>query len=576
VNSVIDRLGLREPRRAIALVVLVALAVRLVALDVRVAHWDEARVGYWILQTAATGWWEYRPIIHGPFVQHVTRWTFDVAGVSDFTMRLPVALIGALLPTTALLFRTRLRDVEIIALGVVLAANPLLVYYSRFMRSDVPVAAFAFVTFGALIAAIDTDRRRYLHLAAVAFALALTVKENAILYPISWLGAGTLVGLSKVAADHYGEGDPIATLQRWVSTARRRAWAWRRTLLVLPVEVLAVVFFFYAPRSPEADAGLWSALADPTLLPRILGQATVGSVAELADLWLSPSVRGHAYAPYLAHFLIVLAVAAAATTVFAILAVRWRPRPVVTFCGWWALSGVVGYPYVADVKAPWLAVHVVIALAIPAAVGLVAIVERLRDARVERRQLEAIGLATLLVSSGGFVVASAGFTTYQQPPNGLNVVAQGGQPGGDLRPIIADIETVATHTDGGDVLYYGDLAVRNETWADHPPAPSAWFGRLPMPWYTERTNATVSSAESVEDLPADPPPVVIAEGEDRAELESALFGYAVREEAILIRSGSRTFRAFGFDYHLGGKTFAFFVEEEALDAATAGRDDDTP
>ncbi|WEL17584.1 Membrane-bound mannosyltransferase [Halorhabdus sp. SVX81] len=572
VNRVIDRLGLKEPRRALALVVLAALVARLIALDVRVAHWDEARVGYWILHTADTGWWEYRPIIHGPFVQHVTRWTFAVAGVSDFTMRLPVALIGSALPATALLFRSRLRDVETIALGVILAANPLLLYYSRFMRSDLPLAAFAFVTLGAIVAAIDTDRRRYLHLAAIAFALALTTKENAVLYPVSWLGAGTLVVLSRLAADHYDGGDPIATLRSWVTATRRRAWAWRRTLLALPFEILAVVAFFYAPRSPEADAGLFSALADPTLLPGVLGQATVGATGELMDLWLSPSVRGHAYAPYLAHFLVVLAMASAGTAVLAVLAVRWQPRPLVTFCGWWALSGVVGYPYVADIKAPWLAIHVVVALAIPAAVGLLAVVERFRAARIERRQLASVGLALLLVFSGVFAVASAGFTTYHQPPDGFNVVAQSGQPGGDIRPVLQDIRAVAGHNDGTDVLYYGNLSFRDETWANHPPAPSDWFNRLPIPWYTERANATVDSVETAEGLPTNPPPVVIAEGRDRAELAAALDGYAVREEAILIRGGRRTIEVFGFEYHLGGKTFAFFIDRDALEAATAGRD----
>ncbi|MFW5956068.1 MAG: flippase activity-associated protein Agl23, partial [Halorhabdus sp.] len=193
VSRIVDRYRLDSPPRALALVVVLALVLRLAGLGVRVAHWDEGRVGYWILRTAATGHWEYRPIIHGPFVQHVTRWLIGVVGPSDFTMRFPVALIGSVLPLSALLFRTRLRDSETIALGLVLALNPLLLYYSRFMRSDLPVAAFSFVALGALVAAVDTDRRRYLHLAVISFALALTAKENSILYLLSWLGAGTAV-----------------------------------------------------------------------------------------------------------------------------------------------------------------------------------------------------------------------------------------------------------------------------------------------------------------------------------------------------------------------------------------------
>ncbi|WP_195837621.1 flippase activity-associated protein Agl23 [Halorhabdus sp. CBA1104] len=563
-----DRPWLRDPRRALALVVVVALTVRLAGLGVRVAHWDEGRVGYWILRTAASGHWEYRPIIHGPFVQHVTRWVIAVAGASDFVMRLPVAILGSLFPLSALLFRTRLQDTETIALGVVLALNPLLLYYSRFMRSDLPLAVFAFVTFGALVAAIDTDRRRYLHLAAIAFALALTTKENAILYPVSWLGAIVMVGVgAAVAARRHGR-DPIDPVRSGLAAAMGRVRSWGRTLLLIPLEMLPVLVFFYAPRSPDPDAGLWSALADPSLLPRVVWDATVGSAGAFADLWLAPDMHAHPYAPYLAHFGAVLALAAAATVVFAVVAIRWHPRPLVAFCGWWALSAVVGYPYVADIKAPWLAVHVVVALAIPAAIGLVAVFDRLPTVGLDGHTVATVGLAALLVSSGAFVVGSSALITYQQPPHGLNVVAQGGQPGGDLRPIVEDLQTAAATNEGADVLYYGDIAVANESHNDQPPAASNWYDRLPLPWYTEATGATVTSAADIDSLPADPPPVVIADSTQRDVLHARLPGYSVREEAVLLRPGPVTIGAFGFEYELGGQTYVFFVDRAAL--ATGG------
>jgi uncharacterized protein (TIGR03663 family) len=553
-----------DPRRALALVATLALVVRLAGLGVRVAHWDEGRVGYWILRTAASGYWEYRPIIHGPFVQHVTRWLIGVAGASDVVMRLPVAILGSLLPLSALLFRTRLRDTETIALGIVLALNPLLLYYSRFMRSDLPLAAFAFVTLGALVAAIDTDRRRYLHLAAIAFALALTTKENAILYPVSWLGALAMVGIGAAVAARRSGRDPLDPVRSRIVAAMGRVRSWRRTLLVLPLEALVVLVFFYAPRSPDPDAGLWSALADPSLLPGVVREATVGSAGAFADLWLAPDMHAHPYVPYLAHFGAVLALAAAATVVLAILAIRWQPRPLVAFCGWWALSAFVGYPYVADIKAPWLAVHVVIALAIPAAIGLVTVFDRFRTAHLDGHTAASVGLAALLISSGAFVVGSSALITYQQPPHGLNVVAQGGQPGGDLRPIVDDLRTAAATTEGTDVLYYGDLAVDNESHNDQPPAASNWYDRLPLPWYTEAVGANVTSAADLDSLPADPPPVVIADSAHRDVLETRLPGYSVRAEAVLLRPGPVTLGAFGFEYQLGGETYVFFVDRTAL------------
>ena len=567
MNELVDRLRLREPRRALALVVAVALLLRLLGLGVRVAHWDEGRVGYWILRTAASGHWEYRPIIHGPFVQHVTRWVIGVFGASDLVMRLPVAILGSLFPLSALLFRTRLRDAETIALGVVLAVNPLLLYFSRFMRSDLPLAVFAFVTLGALVAAIDTDRQRYLHLAAVAFALALTTKENAILYPVSWLGALAMVAVGGAVVARRNGDSTLESLASHASAPLQRGRHWGRTLLVLPIEMLVVFVFFYAPRSPAPDAGLWSALGDPTLLPGVVHEATIGSASAFADLWLAPDMHAHPYAPYLAHFLAVLVVAAGATVVMALAGIRWRRRPIVAFCGWWALSGIVGYPYVADIKAPWLAVHVVVALAIPAAIGVVAVRDRLQRARIDGRDVATVGLAGLLVLSGAFVVGSSVVVTYQQPPHGLNIVAQGGQPGGDVRPVLDDLRAVAGDNDTPNVLYYGDLAVDNESHNDYPPAASNWYDRLPLPWYTETANATVTSATDLDAFPADPPPIVIANSTHREKLEAELPEYSVRETALVLRPQPVTLGAFGFTYQLGGQTYVFFIDHEAVAGA---------
>ena len=63
---------------AVAAATLLALLVRFAFLGDRVFHWDEGRVGYWILQYQATGEWEYRAIVHGPFLFHVNEFLFGV------------------------------------------------------------------------------------------------------------------------------------------------------------------------------------------------------------------------------------------------------------------------------------------------------------------------------------------------------------------------------------------------------------------------------------------------------------------------------------------------------------------
>ena len=178
---------------AVVAITAVALLARLVFLGDRIAHFDEGRVGWWAINYMNTGEIHYRFIVHGPLVQHVNRWLFEIAGANDFTMRLPVAIIGGLLPLSVFLYREHLRDSELVAVAFFLAFNPVLVYYSRFFRSTLPVAAFSFVAFGLLVRFYDTRNPRYAHVAAAVAALMLAAKENAVAYYITWAGAGAVV-----------------------------------------------------------------------------------------------------------------------------------------------------------------------------------------------------------------------------------------------------------------------------------------------------------------------------------------------------------------------------------------------
>src|SRR6056297_2220217 len=105
----------RRALQAVLAITALALAVRLVGLGVRIFHWDEGRVAYWILRYHESGQFAYRPIVHGPFLFIVNDWVFSIPflGASDFSARLIVALVGGLLPLSAWLLRDRLRDAEV-------------------------------------------------------------------------------------------------------------------------------------------------------------------------------------------------------------------------------------------------------------------------------------------------------------------------------------------------------------------------------------------------------------------------------------------------------------------------------
>ncbi|MFB6171849.1 MAG: flippase activity-associated protein Agl23 [Haloarculaceae archaeon] len=527
-------------RRAVVALTALALCLRLVGLGARVAHWDEARVAYWTLRATETGRWTYRPIVHGPLLQHLLRWLFPVLGASDATMRLPVALLGGLLPLAALLFRPRLDDAETVALAAVLTLCPLFVLYSRFLRSDLPLAAFAFVVVGALVRLRATGRPRYLYLAAVAGALALATKENVLLYPVAWAGAGAVVLAVR------RDPGPLS-----VSVSRR--WFWH--LLLALVAALAIVVFLYAPRGP---AGLWAAVREPSLWPAVVGEATVGT-ARKAAFWLQRPHRAHSYLGYLGHFLAVLAVGSGALVAFAVVGTLADcDRPLVAFGALWGAASVVGYPFVADVRAPWLALHALVALALPAAVGLAHVARRARPALDGTPDAGARVFLALLVVAGAQVAVVNATTNYTRPPAEADFLHQGAQPGSDLRPDLETIARRAPRNAGPDVVYYGSLAVADERVNDRPPAAANWYHRLPFPWYTEAANATVASARTPAELRRLDAPVVIVPAENWSEVAPAMDGYDAHVERRK-RIATSTYAAFGVRRHFDGGEVVVFV-----------------
>ncbi|MFB6192058.1 MAG: flippase activity-associated protein Agl23 [Haloarculaceae archaeon] len=526
------------PRRVLAAVLAVTtagLAARLVALGWRIAHWDEARVAYWALEAARTGVFEYRPIIHGPLLQHADRLLFGVLGPSDFAIRLPVAVVGGLLPLAALLFRARLDDRELAGLALLLAFDPTLLYYSRFMRSDVLVGAFCFLAFGLAVRAIDTGRRRYLVVAGLALGLGFASKENAIAYVACWLGA--LV----VPLDHRlllaGGRRRLAVLR---TAVRDAAAGLARAAPALPFALLAflgVVVWAYAPRDPAPGAvSLGNALADPSLWPAVIERATVGSARKAADLWVGMGIEGdesNGYPVFLGALLKDVGLASAATALLGIggfLADRYSgdPRALPAFAFAWAAASLVGYPAITDIPAPWLGVHLVLPLAVPGAVALgrLAAWARTRAGSVDavpvrgtipgtsslRARLWAARVPLVVLLLVALQLGGVGaYTAFVAPQDATNELAQYGQPAGKMRPALDRMAATAPGNDGPDVLLYGPFLVDGGGSTDfRQPGCARWFNALPLPWYTVRANATVTCAADPVAFPGDPPPVVIA------------------------------------------------------------------
>ena len=560
----------------------VALLLRLVVLGARPAHFDEGRVAYWAWHFGDTGSFAYRRIIHGPFIQHVGRWVFALFGPSDFTMRVPVAVVGSLLPLTVLLFREHLRRLEMVIMALLLAVNPVLLYYSRFMRSDVLVAAFMFAAFGLLVRFVDTRKARYLYAGAFFIALGFSAKENAIVYVLTWLGAlGLLLAKVLVLPNGYvdaisfvGDAPDGGAIKRRVVgrvlgdvdvvVSRVKAFWGRHESPGAILGVYAghvglavalfiyVSLFFYAPRGAgvegiqhppvapsEGSVGFWQAVADPALFPDMV-QATMDRVVSEYSEWFEPASGKETsdYQRHLSTSLKALGYASAPLLTFSVFGFVLdrlgyvEPRHLVPFVAYGGFVSIFGYPLGSDIGAPWLVVHTVVPLSLPAAVGLAAVVEWGQEALSAD---DAVGLAItglVLVLVSALVLNVAVTSVYTNTTEDGNPLVQFAQPDESTRESLETIERVAAANSGGPdvVVYFGDTGDNydeNEAfvkedqseWDDAywniRPTCLQWHNTLPMPWYFAAHNVSVSCANSPSGLSArllqEQPPVVITQ-----------------------------------------------------------------
>jgi uncharacterized protein (TIGR03663 family) len=544
-HSRVDRLT-----QGVVAVALVALALRVVLLGARPSHYDEGRVAWWTMHFLETGQFEYRFIIHGPLVQHVNKVLFATLGAGDRTMRLFVALVGAALPLAALLFRERLADLEVLGVAAFLAVNPVLVYYSRFFRSTVLVAAFTFVAFGMAVRALDRRSLRYAHGAVLFLALAFTAKENAAVYVLCWVGATALVVdhlLFRTGGDESGLDWLFARVDR-AALGRHRTHLPRYLghLLLAGALFFAVTLYFYAPRSPTpGEVGFWDGITNPAQFPTMV-ERTLDDVVRGYEYWFGGSTDAGGrydslvdeYLSYLGQSLrslgqyalplMVLSAVGFAAERYA----RPRPRWLVLFAGYWGYVSVLGYPMGTDVYGAWIMVNALVPLAIPAGVGLALVLGWARETLNGDAVRFAIAafLVFLLVGQLSLALVSGG---YLNPTGEDNTLVQYAQPADDFRPAFDTLAARAETHEGADVLFVGESYVRDSPRrAGITPRCTSISETLPLQWYVKTAGATGDCVQSVDNasevIASEDPILVIAPEQHQDALAPALDGYEPR------------------------------------------------
>ncbi|MGH2948135.1 MAG: flippase activity-associated protein Agl23 [Solirubrobacteraceae bacterium] len=353
-----------------AVLVAVALALRLVGLDDKPFHHDESQDAYfsWIFFTR--GEYEYDPLLHGPLRFYLTAAMYGLFGDSDFTARLAPALMGGAMVGLPYFLRDQLGRVGAFSAAVLLAVGPTYLYFSRFAREDIYFACLSLamlVVVFRLLKGSDplTSRRRLPALLGALLALSFATKETTF---ITCFVAGTFF-LGVLAWKRELLVEPIRSLGL-------DAWGWG---LAAFAGVFTVLFTTFLTHS----AGLWDGIY--TGLEYWLGQHEVGRGGEP---WFFYGVL------LFAHEWPVLLLGG----VGAVVALR-RPTLLRAFLIWAFAVSLVVYSWAGE-KFAWLALHPLLPLLLLAGIGVQAIWE------ARRRWYGALGLAVTAVAFAYVVSAS--------------------------------------------------------------------------------------------------------------------------------------------------------------------------
>lgn len=160
-----------------------ALITRLWGLGERVMSHDESLHTQFSLQYFRGEGYHHTPLMHGPFLFHITPLFYWLFGANDFSARLPVALFGvALVGILPYLLRPWLGKVGALFTSFFFLISPFITYYSRYIRHDIYVIVWALIIFVAILYYLREREEKYLWWFAGGTALMFSTKEVSFIY----------------------------------------------------------------------------------------------------------------------------------------------------------------------------------------------------------------------------------------------------------------------------------------------------------------------------------------------------------------------------------------------------------
>ena len=179
-------LALRLDWEKIAWIVLLfmALALRLFEVGARAMSHDESLHTLYSYNLYKGAGYQHDPLMHGPLLFEMAAFSYFLFGPSDFSARLPAALLGT--GIVALMWFTRrwLSRPGAFLAALMLAVSPTMLYHSRYIRHDMFLIFFAVLMVVLSFRYLEAGESKWLIGLAVAMGLAFTTMEASFLYAI--------------------------------------------------------------------------------------------------------------------------------------------------------------------------------------------------------------------------------------------------------------------------------------------------------------------------------------------------------------------------------------------------------
>lgn len=352
-----------------------ALLLRLPHLGARPLHEDESVQAWFLLQLRDEGVYRYDPAnYHGPLMYLLALVPTWVLGAGEVALRLPSAILGALIPAALWPMQSLLGRPAFLIAALLVAVAPALVFFSGSFIQEVQLTAFTALLAASLARFTQHPSKGWAALIGVSAAGAFASKETALLtvgtLVIGWTLAAWVGSPGEPSRDLFG-GRPRKALLPDLRQALLQHWRQAAAPFAGLLVVLYSVFFTdpLGPLRFLAGFGPW------------IGYGVTGRNQAKHPFYFW-TVLDASVGPY--HYVLLPALLAA---------VRWKHRLGLALTGW-ATASLLVYSII-PYKTPWcvLQIDLPILLSVGWLVG--ALAERHRA--LGHRRIAALCLAAALV-----------------------------------------------------------------------------------------------------------------------------------------------------------------------------------